>query len=491
MGFVKTSSFLYNRPMNKKFYVTTPIYYVNDVPHIGHICTTVAADVFARYHRLLGEEVFFLTGTDEHGAKIAEAAAKAGKNPQEFCDDIAPKFKDNWAKTNLSFDAFIRTTDPKHIQVVQEVINKVYEKGDIYKGTYEGWYCVGCEAFKTGDELVNEECVTHNRPAVWQKEENYFFKLAKYAPALIKAIEDETDPAHYRIEPISKRNEILSKLKQGVTDLSISRANVPWGIAIPWDPTQTIYVWFDALINYYSATRIFGKEEFWGQAYHIVGKDIQWFHCVIWEAMLQSAGVLPPKEIFVHSFFMVDGQKMSKSLGNVISPQQLLEKFGVDGTRYLILANFPRNDDSDIGLKRFTEKYNSDLANNLGNLFSRFTKLSEQAELNGPSSFPSFSEVISKPKRELLKNSYENLDFSRVTEEINNSVNEINRDLQEAKPWEKSVIEKKQALEKLLPKLVEVAVAIEPLLPDTATKVQEGLQGKITAQPPIFPRVSL
>lgn len=489
-GFVKGLDLVYNALVNKKYYVTTPIYYVNDVPHIGHTCTTVVADVLAQYHKLLGDEVFFLTGTDEHGAKVAEAAAKAGQTPQEFCDEIVAIFQNIWPRLNIQSDAFIRTTDPRHATIVSKVITKIYKQGDIYKGTYEGLYCVGCEKFLMPDDLVDGLCPLHNRAPEHQKEENYFFKLSKYVPALIKAIEDPNDPNHYQIEPASKRNEVLSKLKAEVKDLSISRANVTWGIPIPWDSSQTIYVWFEALLNYYTATRIFGREEFWEQAHHIIGKEIMWFHCVIWEAMLMSAGLKMPREVFVHSFFNIDGQKMSKSLGNVISPEMLLQKFGVDGTRYLILASFPHNDDSDVGLGKFTQKYNSDLANNLGNLFSRFTKLSEQVALGNDEPVPGFKDVINQPAWQTLKTAYEALDFARVVEEINLALNNVNRALQKAKPWEKEDISDRQTILKtILPNILDIAILISPLMPTTSDEISKGLTGKIIAQPPLFPRI--
>jgi len=450
----------------------------------------VAADAVARYHRLIGDEVFFLTGTDEHGAKVAEAAAIASKSPQEFVDEIVAQYLETWPKLNISNDAFIRTTNPKHVKIVQEVIQKIYDNGDIYKGIYEGLYCKGCEKFITEDELIDGKCPLHGTVPERQSEENYFFKLAKYVPTLIKAIEDSNDKYHYDIEPAAKRNEVLSKLKLGVKDLSISRANVPWGIPVPWDQTQTIYVWFDALLNYYSATKIYDREAFWDYADHIIGKEITWFHCVIWEAMLISANIKLPKKIFDHSFFMIDGQKMSKSLGNVISPRQLLEKFGTDGARYLILASFPRDNDSDVGIVKFTEKYNSDLANNLGNLFSRLTKLSEQAGIGFDQKTTDFKNLIIRNENQTLKTDYENLYFTQATEEISNKINNVNRQLQETKPWEVVDLEvKKKILIPLLQKLSEIAILITPIMPDTSDRILAALSGKISAQLPLFPRI--
>ncbi|MBU1129803.1 methionine--tRNA ligase, partial [Patescibacteria group bacterium] len=336
----------------KKFYVTTPIYYINDVPHIGHTCTTAIADVMARYRRLKGDDVFFLTGTDEHGQKVAESAEKDGLKIKEYCDKVAPRFEKAWKDLNISFDFFIRTTDVRHKKVVCDLLQKVYDNGDVYKGKYEGLYCIGCEKFLTESDLVDGKCPIHPpEKTKEQSEENWFFKLSKYIPALIKLIEN--DETNY-IFPEGKRAEVLAKLKAGVNDISISRANVKWGIPVPWDKSQTVYVWFDALINYYSATQfVEGKEKFWPADLHILGKEILWFHTVIWQAMLLSAGLMLPKKTYIHSFYMIDGRKMSKSLKNVITPKQLTDLFGVDGTRYLITSSFPAENDSDVGIGRF------------------------------------------------------------------------------------------------------------------------------------------
>jgi len=357
-----------------RFFITTPIYYVNDLPHIGHTCTTVAADILARLHRQLGESVFFLTGTDEHGQKVAEAAAKNNLTPQEYCDQIAPIFENVWKQLKISFDFFIRTTDRRHEQIVTEVLQKIYNNGDIYPGQYEGYYCTGCENFLAESDLVDHHCPLHPaEKTVWKSEKNWFFKLSLYTPKILELIEN--DQTNY-IFPPGKRSEVIAKLKAGVKDISISREKVKWGITTPWDKTQTIYVWIDALINYYSATRFLaGKKEFWPANWHLLGKEILWFHTVIWQAMLMSAGIKLPQKTFVHSFYTIDGNKMSKSLGNVISPDQLVRLFGIDGTRYLIARSFPGENDIDVGLEKFKEKYNADLANNLGNLISRVKKL--------------------------------------------------------------------------------------------------------------------
>jgi len=467
----------------KKFFVTTPIYYINDVPHIGHTCTTVAADILARMHRILGEEVFFLTGTDEHGQKVAEAAAKEDLSPQDYCDKISPRFEQAWKNLNISFDFFIRTTDPGHKKVVEEVLQKVFDNGDVYKGKYEGWYCIGCEKFLTETDMVKEHCPLHPpEKTVWKTEENWFFKLSKYMPKLIELIEN--DKTNY-IFPEGKRSEILSKLKAEVKDISLSRENVDWGIRVPWDETQTVYVWFDALINYYSATRIVeDKKDFWPAEVHLLGKEILWFHTVIWQAMLLSAGLELPKRTYTHSFYMVDGQKMSKSLGNVISPQQLIDLFGIDGTRYLIAGSFPTKNDSDIGIERFREKYNADLANNLGNLVSRVAKLSEGLEIEQNESPVMDDQVIEKIDKLELDEALGYI-FDTYIDKTNNYLNQES-------PWklDKNDNKRKEMLTVSILNLRKAAVNLAPILPQASKKILEIFSGIIKPlEKSLFPRI--
>jgi len=467
----------------KKFFVTTPIYYINDVPHIGHTCTTVAADILARMHRILGEEVFFLTGTDEHCQKVAEAAAKEDLSPQDYCDKISPRFEQAWKNLNISFDFFIRTTDPGHKKVVEEVLQKVFDNGDVYKGKYEGWYCIGCEKFLTETDMVKEHCPLHPpEKTVWKTEENWFFKLSKYMPKLIELIEN--DKTNY-IFPEGKRSEILSKLKAEVKDISLSRENVDWGIRVPWDETQTVYVWFDALINYYSATRIVeDKKDFWPAEVHLLGKEILWFHTVIWQAMLLSAGLELPKRTYTHSFYMVDGQKMSKSLGNVISPQQLIDLFGIDGTRYLIAGSFPTKNDSDIGIERFREKYNADLANNLGNLVSRVAKLSEGLEIEQNESPVMDDQVIEKIDKLELDEALGYI-FDTYIDKTNNYLNQES-------PWklDKNDNKRKEMLTVSILNLRKAAVNLAPILPQASKKILEIFSGIIKPlEKSLFPRI--
>jgi methionyl-tRNA synthetase len=470
----------------KKFFITTPIYYINDIPHIGHTCTTVAADIAARTHKALGEEVFFLTGTDEHGQKVAESAAKENLKPIDYCDKISPRFEEAWKDLNIGFDFFIRTTNPNHEKVVAELLQKIYDNGDAYKDKYEGWYCIGCEKFLTETEMVDGHCPLHPpEKTVKKSEENWFFRLSKYVPKLIELIEN--DETNY-IFPEGKRSEILAKLKAGVRDTSLSRENVEWGISVPWDTKQTVYVWFDALINYYSATQfVEGKKDFWPANVHLIGKEILWFHTVIWQAMLLSAGFTVdqlPKKVYIHSFYMIDGQKMSKSLGNVISPGQLVELFGVDGARYLIARSFPTENDSDVGIERFKERYNADLANNLGNLVSRVAKLSEGCD------FGVFEKVSIDNEFVKLIDNFRfdealNLVFGEYVDKTNNLLNQET-------PWklEKTDPKRKEVLQICVSNLQKAAIYINPVMPEIAKRILEIFEGEIKAlEKPLFPRL--
>ncbi len=466
----------------KKFYLTTPIYYINDIPHIGHTCTTVAADIIARLHRKTGEEVFFLTGTDEHGQKVAEVAEKEGLSPKDYCDKISPRFSETWKVLNISYDFFIRTTDQRHEKVVGELLQKIYDKGDVYKAKYEGWYCIGCEKFLTETDLVDGHCPLHSaEKTVKKSEENWFFKLSKYIPQIIKLIENNT--SNY-IFPESKKSEVLAKLKAGINDISLSRENVSWGIPLPWDKNQTVYVWFDALINYYSATQFLeNKKEFWPADLHILGKEILWFHTVIWQAMLLSAEIKLPVKTYIHSFYMIDGQKMSKSLGNVISPSQLIDLFGVDGTRYLVARSFPTENDADVGIDRFKEKYNADLANNLGNLVSRVCKLGEGLKINN-------QEVIIDNKYKILIN---NLKFDEAIGWVfENYIDKSNNRLNEVTPWKLEINDPKriEILTECAQNLKIAATYLESIMPETSKKILDQLDKEIKGlESGLFPRI--
>jgi len=470
--------------MESKIYITTPIYYVNDVPHIGHTSTTVAADILARFQKQEGKDVFFLTGTDEHGAKVAEAAEKEGLSPQAFTDKVSKTFSEIWPKLDINYDYFIRTTNPQHIKIVQEILEKIYKKGDIYKAKYTGLYCIGCEKFITESELIKGRCPLHpTREIVSQEEENYFFRLSKYVPTLINAIENENHPLHYKISPEGKRSEVLARLKSGVNDLSISRAEVSWGIPLPWDKTQTLYVWIDALFNYYTATIITHRENFWPADLHLLGKEILWFHAVIWQALLLSAELSLPKEIFAHDFYLIDGQKMSKSLGNVISPEDLIKKYGVDGARYLIAATFPTNGDNDVGWKKFTEKYNSDLANGLGNLIARISKLCENYNLKF--STGSIKSISTEVKEKLTK-----IKLSEAIEIILTKIDKENKRINEERPWEKKDNDLKIFLNVAVENIRQIATDLLPFMPKTAREILNQFEGPtIKQKEPLFPRI--
>ena len=475
----------YCHTMNQKYYVTTPIYYVNDIPHIGHTCTTLAADALARFAKQQGKEVFFLTGTDEHGAKVVEAASKEGVPPQEFCDQVSQRFRDIWPRLNIQNDYFIRTTNPKHKEIFSRLINQLYDQGEIYKKKYGGWYCVGCEKYITEKDLVDGKCPDHNRPPIWQEEENYFFKLTKYVPILIEAIQNPHSPYYYQIEPEAKRNEVLSRLKDDVIDISISRANVPWGIPIPWDKEQTTYVWIEALCNYYSALEINNRLDFWAKDMeidHLVGKEILWFHAAVWPAMLIALNLPLPKRIFAHNFYMVDGQKMSKSLGNVIAPEEMIKRYGVDGTRYLIYTSFPHTNDSDVGWSRFTEKYNSDLANGLGNLVSRVARLCEKAQLEHK------PEVQFECPNEFT-HAVNNLKFDQALAYIWEKITQVDKTFNEQEPWKQSGEALKKTLRTSVTSLHEIAYLLTSFLPQTAEQIKEQFTGEIQARTPLFPKI--
>ncbi len=470
--------------MAKKFYVTTPIYYVNALPHIGHASTTIATDALARYHKLLGERTYFLTGTDEHGSTVAEAAEKAGKSPRKYVDEVTRKYRKTWPKLNIEYDYFIRTTDPKHEKLVQEFITKIYKKGDIYKGRYEGLYCIGCEKFLTESDLVEGKCPLHpNRKPEKQSEENYFFKLKKYQPLLIKALENKSDPRHYEIYPRERYNEVIKTLKGGIEDTSISRAKVEWGIPLPWDKKQTIYVWIDALLNYITALKITGNQWAWPAEVHVIAKDILWFHCIIWQALLISAGIKLPKKIFVHSYYTIDGRKMSKSVGNVISVDDLVKRYGADGARYLILSTFPASSDGDVGYSKFDIKYNADLANGLGNLVARVAKLCEKSGFDFK---PTKSQLYPQIKKPLGQFQFEEtLGFI-----WQKKIAAGDKLVDQEKPWELSGKKLETVLKKLVKEIRQISFNLQPFLPKTAEKIEKQFAGpKIKSEKPLFPRL--
>jgi len=361
--------------MSETYYVTTPIYYVNDVPHIGHAYTTIAADVLARFKRMDGYKVHFLTGTDEHGQKIERAAQAKGEKPIELADRVVERFKTLWSRLNISYDDFIRTSEDRHKRSVHRLFEIVKDKGDIHLGEYEDWYCVHDETFFTQTQLENGNCPMCGRSVEKLKEESYFFKMSAYQERLVAHIEQNPE----FIQPTTRRNEILSFVKEGLRDLSISRTSFSWGIPVPGDPRHVIYVWFDALTNYLSALDYFddpdGTGAFWPADVHLIGKDILRHHAVYWPTFLLSAGIGLPKKVFAHGWWTVEGQKMSKSLNNFVDPDPVAETYGVDQLRYFLLREIPFGQDGDFSISALKGRINSDLANDLGNLLNRFVSM--------------------------------------------------------------------------------------------------------------------
>ncbi len=473
----------------KKFYVTTPIYYVNDKPHIGHAYTTIAADVLARYHRQKGEDVFFLTGTDEHGDKVAASAEQAGLPVQQFVDKNAEEFEQAFANLDISHDIFMRTTLREHEQSVKVFMEKLHAAGALYQGEYEGLYCRSCEDFYTEKDLIDGLCPIHKTKPELVKEKNWFFKLSEYVPQ-VKALIESGELA---IGPAARKNEVLGLLKQNLPDFSVTRERVTWGIEFPPDPSQKIYVWVEALQNYISAIG-YGRDEqefqtWWPADVHLMAKDIIKFHAIYWPAMLLAVGERPPRKIFAHGFFSLNGQKMSKSRGNVIDPNDLVQQYGSDATRYLLLTQFPFGQDGDIKEELFTEKYNADLANNLGNLVSRVLNMIERyaegkipQDVESPIFFDEVNEHI------------ERLEFDEALKTIWQAIDQANHLIDDAKPWELAKDPGKRTdlerhLSELAKFLSDLVPVLEPFLPRTADSIAGALvAAKITKGKPLFER---
>lgn len=498
--------------MSKKFFITTPIYYVNSVPHIGHAYTTIALDILARYKRQQGADVHFLTGTDEHGANIEKSAAAKGVSPKEWTDDVSAQYRAMWKELNISYDDFIRTTDPKHEHVVQAVFEKLLKQGDIYKGSYSGKYCLSCEQYYDESEMLEGGlCPVHKRPLTEVHEETYFFKLSKYQDALLKFYADNPD----FLSPKFRANEIINFVKGGLRDLSVSRTKVKWGVTVPSDPAHTVYVWFDALINYISATgagtvlcedkkehedhlKKLGAEkfeDFWPADLHLVGKEIFRFHAVIWPAMLMALGLPLPKKVFAHGWWTVEGEKMSKSLGNVVNPVELAHQYGTDPVRAFLFREVPFGQDGDFSMTSFKNRYNSDLANNIGNLLSRTLNMAAKNVGDLPEQAGEGTQTLARAQEteKTIDGFYKELAFDKVLESIYAFAGDLNKLVDEKKPWELAKTDKAAAaavLLELVCGLRFIAKWTEPFMPTVAEEMQRRLApGPIQKYPPLFPRL--
>jgi len=488
----------------KKFYVTTSIAYTNASPHLGFSLEAIQADVIARYRRSLKEDVFFLTGTDEHGQKVVKAAKEDKKSPKEFCDKISAEFKKLKGILNLSNDDFIRTSDKKrHWPSVKKVWLELKRRGDIYKKKYKGLYCSGCEAFITRKDLKNGKCIVHHQKPEVIEEENYFFRLSKYSKIIERIIRNEK----IKIIPQVRKNEMLNFTKRGLEDISFSRPrkDLKWGVPVPEDNNQTIYVWADALINYLSAlsysknSRKFKK--YWPADVHCIGKDIQKFHCLIWPGILLSLKLPLPKTIFIHGFITVAGQKMSKSLGNVIDPFELVKKYGTDPVRYFLLREIPPTEDGDFTYEKFEARYNSDLAKGLGNLIARVMKLAEKSKVKSRSVPYGESQATTKLQFKIQKSidktqrdyrkALEEFKFNEALISVWELIGFCDRYIEKERPWEdksqKSKVKNQKVISDLLFALNEIARLLQPFLPETSEKIIKQL--KTNKSRILFPRL--
>jgi len=497
------------------YFVTTPIYYVNDKPHIGHAYTTILADVLARFHQDAGDDVYFLAGLDEHGLKVQQAADQKGISPQQHCDEMAPRFTNLWKKLHIQYDDFIRTTEERHETVVQEILRNVHAKGDIYFDEYTGQYCVGCERFYTYKELIDGNCPQHEKPLETITEKNYFFKMSKYQQQLINYINDNPN----FIQPKHRKNEILGFLRQPLEDLCISRpkGRLKWGIDLPFDDDYVTYVWFDALINYVTAPGYLSDKksfEKWWPAVHLIGKDILMPHAVYWPTMLFSAEIPQPKTIFAHGWWLSGESKMSKSLGNVINPLDLIDKYGVDPLRYYLMREMVLGQDASFTIEFFIKRYNSDLANDLGNLLSRVSTLiikNFEGVIPKPIEFTPLENDIQKNAELTISKISDLAEKMRINEAIESTmqfVRSINKYMEQQAPW-KLVKVNHEAAGRVLYTAAEAlrlaASLLHPVMPNRMEKVLYALNsnstelkwgvlnpgGKIQKHVQLFPRIKI